>query len=179
MSILYDFEFRLFPKHFNAFKFTTFAKIFASADSKKYNHLCDIFNDRYYVAQCAKSIKKRIKFKEKDFSYKVFNFGKIAHDETKASYSVLYITLPLPHEEDFPRVWCTGYAIPFRTFPNGQGEIFNLYTIEKSSLGTTCIGAVGENGEHYNYGPAGNSEEWNATRVLRIEFGEDANFFWL
>lgn len=63
--------------------------------------------------------------------------------------NLLYIELPAADEAP---VFCTAYAIAFSDTPDGIRDV-RYYTVERSILGTGCIGSMSAD-SHLNFGKA-------------------------
>ncbi|MBQ3488833.1 MAG: hypothetical protein IJA71_11165 [Clostridia bacterium] len=79
--------------------------------------------------------------------------------------TLVWVDLPLM--EDGSHVWATAYAA---VVPD-QGEA-QLYQVEQSVFGTSCIGSVDAQGNHVNHGPLGTQEE-TVSRILELTLGCD------
>lgn len=119
-------------------------------------------------------------YEKEEFVCTIFN--KVLHDMagqpavyTKEQFRVtehriseqqraLYIELP--PAADSSAICCTAYVITYSERAGGF-EAVRFYTIEKSTRGTTCIGAMGSDGSHINYGRAYPTAEENIAAITR------------
>lgn len=147
--IRYHIDFDIIPSLYHKDP-ESFAEAFAMGADEL---LAKIYTDVYKESDSNCSGETGRQFSKTDF--RVF---------TKIYYftpSIHYVTLP--PSEDGSHVYCTAFALTVKK------DKVNFYTIEKSVLGTTCIGTVDQNGHHVNFGPAGHSVAENIEIIRRIE----------
>lgn len=158
MSILYELEFNFIPNLFRKDK----AAFFLNVLDQKERYFLKLFNRAYKL--CAPKDKK-IEFKEKEFSYYDCNFGSGRH--------IIGLGLPTPRKKDCPSVHCFMYLLAYRVHNNTTIEVMDLYNLEVSELGTTCIGK-NVDGTHYNYGAGCESFKETFVEAGRIIFNDDS-----
>lgn len=98
-------------------------------------------------------------FKKDDFSVIDFAVSNSKH--------ILYVTLPNEHSGS--RTYCTAYAYTFEKTLFGFKNI-RFFTVEQSIYNTNCIGSMGEDKSHFNFGNASNDVQKNIDRIAEIAF---------
>lgn len=116
--------------------------------------LAEIFNQVYdHIFKETPRSRRKI-FSKRDFS----SYKKSYRDGA----TICLVTMPAPEPEDSSHVYCTACAIAVR------GTNAQLFTVEKSVFGTTCIGSVAEDMTHINMGNAEETVEKNLARIAQL-----------
>lgn len=122
----------------------------------KDGYVCAMFN-RYY------ELVNKVFFPNHP---KRFDPSQFALTESKIEGGrVIYITLPTEHEGSL--VYCSAYAAAYRKGFFGIKDA-KLFLIERSVLGTDCIGTMDPEGKHVNFGPVTGSIQGDIARIAEI-----------
>lgn len=152
--IRYKLDFQLLPILFHTDK-KEFSKVFMEFPAEL---LAEMYTQVYETAFSGQPGQMPRIFSESDFS--------VRRKTYPGGAKICLVLLPPLTGEDGSHVYCTAYAMAV------SGNFIQLYTIEKSVFGTTCIGTVDKDGNHINLGDAGKTVEENLTRIARM-LGEE------
>lgn len=90
----------------------------------------------------------------------------VTENKMPGSARILYIELP---EQIYDStVYCTAYAVAYTKPLFGSIRNVKFFTVEKSLLGTTCIGTMEPDGHHVNFGGAFPTAAENLRKIAKL-----------
>ncbi|MBR7133834.1 MAG: hypothetical protein IKD04_09935 [Clostridia bacterium] len=149
MSKLYDFEFGKLQAEFRKDK----KQFVLNVLEKKEKYFQRLFN--HYCSY------PKLKFQEGEFLMSVAVFDDL---------SFIYIQVPEPRYFDFPQIYSVAYCLVYKLVDD-EIEPIEIYNIEHSTFGTSCIGHSSEKG-HKNFGEITETIEGNIEIVRDIVLGK-------
>ena len=126
--------------------------------SRKEKKICEFFNHYYNTINHLHFANHPKTFHEEEFT--------VTNTAVSNTRFILYITLPDEHEGSL--MYCTAYAFSYERNFMGIKNI-KFFTIEKSDMGTRCIGTM-EDGKHMNLGLPTGTVEGDIAAIANINF---------
>ncbi len=121
--------------------------------------ICDLFN-RYYDQM------NPTYFPENPKKFEIDEFT-ISTREYGGRNRITYVSLP--SEFDGSILICRGYAFAYEKYGMRIDNI-RYFTIEQSTVGTSCIGSMSNDGIHSNYGSQGKTINETIEKIAAIAF---------